>query len=444
MQPVEVIVTDQIDLSNIPLSALSSGSVRLLSGLLNSKKVFKSENGYCRDWRGLFQALGLAKHHHAALQKHEDPTKEVLNLWLELANEAKIEPNLMQLQNALGIIDRWDVLDDSNELFYKDAERFLADRHNMLKSSNADTLGNQQKTICRVADEDIFTRDDTPTKKQYYDAFVLFADADIAFASKIVDHLEQKGLKLCIKDRDILGGTQFEHKTIMNLITDRCHRLVVVYSMEFAKSPLDEFLVTYTQALQIAQKQRKLIPCVYERINLPTYLKYLYVLDYKRSNNLYNFWDKLEEAIKPQKERPMQISKPVVSPVATAPEIVVDPVENSASVDTEHTLPEDVQGPVHPAIQRLDSQQPMKKSFSSWDFDKLFTRVLTNKSKASSSSASDLPAKVESGEQGMKNWKRHFNFGLSSSKSSLDGTGDKCMKKKHKWYKSNKTKVTNL
>lgn len=58
----------------------------------------------------------------------------------------------------------------------------------------------------------------------------------------------------------------------------------------------------FAQALQIEQKKRKIIPCVYERLELPSNLKFYFILDYKRSNKLYNFWDKLEDAIKAQTE----------------------------------------------------------------------------------------------------------------------------------------------
>lgn len=352
----------------------------------------------------------------------------------------KIPPNLQQLQNVLGMIDRWDVLDDSNKLFYEDAEQFRADRHKQLNCNNADT----QKNDCQGVDEDIITRDDTPNEKQFYDAFILYADADIEFATRIIERMEDRRLKLCVKDRDILAGISFEHKAIIDLISKRCRRLVVVYSNEFLKSPLNEFLVTFTHAMQIEQKKRKIIPCVFNRMELPTHMSYMFLLDYKRSNNLYNFWDKLEESIKPHKERPLKASSNSATVSEVAPGIKVDPVEYSMNADAELPASEVEQKPVHPAIQRLNSQQPMKKSFSAWDIQETFNRVLTNKSKPASSSASELSSKVESSEQEMKKRKWYSKFGLSSSKTSLDGTADKLEKKKNKWYKSNRTKVTDL
>lgn len=113
--PVEVSVNECVDFSKVPLSALNHRSYKLLSALLNKTKIFKSEDGYYRDWRGLFQVLKLEHYHKAELDNHANPTKRILDLWQESLRGA----NLKELQNVLGQIDRWDVLDDSNKLLCK-------------------------------------------------------------------------------------------------------------------------------------------------------------------------------------------------------------------------------------------------------------------------------------------------------------------------------------
>lgn len=45
-------------------------------------------------------------------------------------------------------------------------------------------------------DADIITKDDTSSYKQKYDAFILYADADIQFASEIIERMEGRGLKV--------------------------------------------------------------------------------------------------------------------------------------------------------------------------------------------------------------------------------------------------------
>lgn len=98
-------------------------------------------------------------------------------------------------------------------------------------------------------ESNILTIDDTLAVKQYYDAFVLFDDSDIDFASNLIERVEGAGYKLCVKDRDLKGGT-FEHEAMITLIAERCNRLIVLVSPEFIKnSNANKFFVNYAQAL---------------------------------------------------------------------------------------------------------------------------------------------------------------------------------------------------
>lgn len=437
--PVEISVNESVDLSKVPLSALNHRTYQLLSALLNRQKIFKSENGYCRDWRGLFQALRLDKHLLAELENHNNPTKRLLELWEESLTGA----NLQQLQDVLGIIDRWDVLDDSSRLFCDDAEIFLSK-----KSSQSSTIQTNELSCGEGTDEDIITIDDTRHQKQFYDAFILFADADIEFATKIMERMEERKLKLCVKDRDLLAGVTFEHEAIIKLISERCRRLVVVISREFLKSPLNKFFVMYAQALQIDQQKRKIIPCVYERLDLPANLKFYFILDYKRSNNLYNFWDKLHDAIKVRMDSPVNAVKNRSETMESSnlPQIKVEDVNDPSDVKA-------VDGPPNieessPASSNTNSlyaisQQPIQqKSLSSWDLSHALNRVLTNKSKNASSSALELPTGNDTSDQELKKVKWYSKLRLSASKSSLDGTSDRSEKKKNKWYKPSKKIAT--
>ncbi|XP_062550965.1 myeloid differentiation primary response protein MyD88 [Armigeres subalbatus] len=437
--PVEVSVNECVDLSKVPLSALNHRTYQLLSALLNRKKIFKSEDGYCRDWRGLFQALKLENHLLAELESHKNPTKRLLDIWEESSKGA----NLKQLQEFLGIIDRWDVLDDSSKLIYNDAETFLSKKSNQTSTIQTEELGYSEGT-----DEDIITRDDTRQKKQFYDAFILFADADIEFATKIMERMEERKLKLCVKDRDLLAGITFEHEAIIKLITERCRRLVVVISREFLKSSLNNFFVMYAQALQIDQKKRKIIPCVYERLELPANLKFYFILDYKRSNKLYNFWDKLEDAIKVRTDSPESVIKNQSKSTGSGniPQIKVEVVNDPSDVKTVQ-LPHNGEEPSavtsNTSTQYAFSQQPIQqKSLSSWDLSNTLNRVLTSKSKNASSSASELPSGADANDQELKKVKWYSKLRLSSSKSSLDGTSDRSEKKKSKWYKPSKKIAT--
>lgn len=100
---------NQIDLSEIPISALQSESRNILSNLLNSQKVLL-ENGICRDWRGVLQCA-LSRSNFFDISSKQDQMKEVLNIWYK---EDKENATLGRLQHILQTIDRWDVLQDTN------------------------------------------------------------------------------------------------------------------------------------------------------------------------------------------------------------------------------------------------------------------------------------------------------------------------------------------
>lgn len=102
-----------INLDDIPISALRSKSRDLLSKRLNAIKVILSENGAPRDWRGILSSIGLSDVINT-VQMKSDPMKEVLDLW---SNERKVNATVGNLQQILGNIDRWDVVDDTNDCF---------------------------------------------------------------------------------------------------------------------------------------------------------------------------------------------------------------------------------------------------------------------------------------------------------------------------------------
>lgn len=438
MQPTTVEVTDvdRINLGEIPVSALKQRTFQLLAVLLNKKKIFKSEDGYYRDWRGLFQAIHLENHYIAEVEAHSNPSQRIFDLWRTSASKEGKVPSLLDLQNILGIIDRWDIVDDSDKLFREDAEQYLAEKQRVLIPTSAQqpveteqlTSNNQQ-----VADDEIITKDDTIYHKQIYDAFVLFADKDIEFASKIIHKMEERNLKLCLKDRDVLAGISFEHNVLVKLISERCNRLIVVFSEEFLKSPLNEFVVTYAQAMQIEQKQRKILPCVLKRIELPPALKYTTLLDYERSRHLFNYWDKLESSIRVRKDppKPVEVKTPS-APALPVPEIKVDSIDEPVAPKYKPQTPQPQPKSPPPSntkttLSLTPTLEPTlkTKSVSLRDISATMNRILSSKSAETSASTSELCVKPEKKERKLLD---RLKFGRLMPKKS--GESSKSKKKK--------------
>ena len=61
-----------------------------------------------------------------------------------------------------------------------------------------------------------------------------------------------------MKDRDLLGGT-FEHSAVMRLISERCSKLVPVFSQGFFTSEYNTFLATFAQTVSLDTGMKKVV-----------------------------------------------------------------------------------------------------------------------------------------------------------------------------------------
>lgn len=278
-------VTDP-DMFQVPIIALCSCTREFLSAHLNPLKVVPTDEGLLRDWRGLAQLAGLNGQMVALIGSKSDPTAQVLSQWRQ--------GSLSILRSILGQLDRWDVVDDTEDMMIHDAVQFLKGKQE-IKASAYELDAEIDTQILTVAD---VQRLEQGLEPQHYDAFLLFAEEDQDFAMQILDRMETDyGLKLCLRDRDLVGGLTFEHEAIMRLIAKRCNRLIVIASPNFLKSEANKFFVTFATALGIDQRLRKVVPVMYQRCQLPPELTYYYWLDYSRSGKLYDFWTKLHNSI---------------------------------------------------------------------------------------------------------------------------------------------------
>lgn len=105
-----------IDLFDIPISALGQKCRERLSMNLNAIKVILSEDGVQRDWRGVHHYLHLKSLTLGYLQTKPDGDQmgELLRQWEKEEHE---NATLGQLRQIIGAIDRWDVVDDTSEMF---------------------------------------------------------------------------------------------------------------------------------------------------------------------------------------------------------------------------------------------------------------------------------------------------------------------------------------
>ncbi|XP_055837535.1 myeloid differentiation primary response protein MyD88 [Episyrphus balteatus] len=302
---------NEIDYAKVPLDAMRQSSCTILSRSLNPTKVLLSEEGIYRDWRGIAYLAGLCSLYGPFMSAEKDPMAKVLSLWRrEGDNQTANFDNLLKF---LGKIDRWDVADDLTESLAEDAKAFKSKKYQeqliIARQEASAACDDFSKDMCGnfTPDQDILTNDDVQNAMQglppqMYDAFVLFADEDYNFAMELITRLEEKhpkfDFKICVKDRDLVGGISIEHEAIMRIIKERCHRLIVIVSAAFLKSAANTFFTNFAAALQIEQRRRKIVPCLYEPCELPTTLSFYFNLKYYNTGRYFNFWDKLSDSIR--------------------------------------------------------------------------------------------------------------------------------------------------
>lgn len=158
----------------------------------------------------------------------------------------------------------------------------------------------------REAPDDRLTLDDlgSTTVTTIYDAYVSYADNDLAFVQSLCEFLEspQVGLKLFVRERDLLIG-QMEFHAFTELMEKRCKRLLIVLSPEFLNSAECEFQTRFTMSLQIQERQRRLVPIVYRACELPALIKFLSKIDLSRGDQIPQWtWRKLIFSLRTQSQ----------------------------------------------------------------------------------------------------------------------------------------------
>ena len=134
-----------------------------------------------------------------------------------------------------------------------------------------------------------------------FDAFVIYNEKDVEFATELIERCENMGHSLCVKDRDLLGGFSFESDAILKLLANRVNRVIIIVSKAFLKSPMQVFTSTFAQSIGIEKNQRKIIPILLEMCDLPQMLRFCYRFDYYKNSKIFNFWDRLDKTIKTAK-----------------------------------------------------------------------------------------------------------------------------------------------
>merc|ERR1719154_546044 len=249
---------------------------------------------------------------YTKIKNSQEPFAEIFSSWKKMP-----EANVRDLWNILEQIDRFDVRDDA-------AEKMLEDIKQATKTATKKGLDLKNLTAAETeTGEEALTMEDLDCLNSgkplpVYDAFILYGEEDEEVVSAIVANLEAQGLKILLKDRDLLGGT-FEHAAVMKLISSRCTKLVPLFSSSFFSSEYNTFLANFSQHLSLetpGKMTAKIIPIVSDqRCDIPANLAMYSTLRFDPNNKLFNFWERLVKTINPAvKFNPLNTPNDQISP----------------------------------------------------------------------------------------------------------------------------------
>jgi hypothetical protein len=78
-----------------------------------------NEDGYERDWRGIFKLSGMTQSEYALISQSDDKMGKLLDIWNRRNSDTGTIVTLSQLQHCFGIIDRYDIYDDTMNMLGK-------------------------------------------------------------------------------------------------------------------------------------------------------------------------------------------------------------------------------------------------------------------------------------------------------------------------------------
>lgn len=304
-----------------PLWALQPSTVESLAVVLEQERLIPSDSGHLRDWRGVAELSGLAADNilYQKISNCKDGHfKEIFRAW-----KLRQGANVRDLWGILADIDRFDVRDDTEGKVLEDIK--VATKAAAAKGLQLDELKFTELALNRIKnEEDALTMEDLDCLNKgaplpVYDAFILYGEDDAEAVREIVENLEAQGLKIIIKDRDLLGGT-FEHAAVMKLIGSRCSKLIPFFTPTFFDSVYNKFLVDFAQFYNLETNKKiggKIIPLVTDKqCNIPPNLSIYSKMKFAPNTKLFNFWERLTKTINPsiKYDESKLINKPAASP----------------------------------------------------------------------------------------------------------------------------------
>ena len=111
---------ETIDLSSVPIRALSLSTRHQLSQYLNGQQYISTASGLSRDYRGIAQLMGFSYAIINSILRSTDPLSNLLEMY-----ENRSDANFSRLLEMIEKIERFDIIDDMTPVLFRDAKHYL-------------------------------------------------------------------------------------------------------------------------------------------------------------------------------------------------------------------------------------------------------------------------------------------------------------------------------
>jgi tetratricopeptide (TPR) repeat protein len=129
-----------------------------------------------------------------------------------------------------------------------------------------------------------------------YDVFISYSSANKDWVRKtFVPILEKAGLKVCDYYRDFDPGAPIVKEMERAILESR--RTILVLSPAYLGSGWTEFENLMLQTLDAANQERRLLPVIYERCDLPLRFRYMNCINFDNPDDIEIEWQRLSRAL---------------------------------------------------------------------------------------------------------------------------------------------------
>lgn len=115
--------SEDIDLSSVPIRALSFSTRYQLSQYLNGLQYIATSSGLSRDYRGIAQLMEFSYSAVQSATASADPFSRLLEMY-----QSRSDASIQRLMQMIETIERFDVIDDMTPVLINDAIYYLSNR----------------------------------------------------------------------------------------------------------------------------------------------------------------------------------------------------------------------------------------------------------------------------------------------------------------------------